>query len=51
MNLDVVYQGNDVKKVLTQLNQECTEEETDEVEEFEVENSIESWVSPMKVCG
>ena len=35
--------------MLSQLNQECVEEEIDEVEGFEIENSIENWVSPMKV--
>ena len=39
MNMYVAEHGNDEKKVLIQLNQECGEEEIDEVEEFEVENS------------
>jgi hypothetical protein len=46
--LYVAEHGND-EKVLSQLNQECGEEEIDEVEEFEIENSVENWVSPMKV--
>ena len=45
----VAEHGNDEKKVLIQLNQVCREEEIDEVEEFEIENSIENWVRPMKV--
>ena len=45
----IAEHGNDEKKVLIQLNQECGEEEIDEVEEFEIENSIENWVRPMKV--
>lgn len=44
----VVEHGNDEKKVLSQLNQECEEEERDQVEEFAVENSIDNWVTPTK---
>jgi hypothetical protein len=32
--------------VLSPLNQECGGEEIDEVEEFEIENSMENWVGP-----
>ena len=35
--------------MLSPLNQECGGEEVDEVEEFEIENSMENWVGPMKV--
>ena len=49
MNLYVAEHANDEKKALGQLNQECGEEEIDKVEEFEIENSIENWGSPMKV--
>ena len=49
MNLYVAEHGNDEKKALSQLNQECGEEEIDEVEEFEIESSVENWASPMKV--
>ena len=49
MNLYVAEHGNDEKKALSQLNQECGEEEIDEVEEFEIESSVENWMSPMKV--
>ena len=59
VNLYVVERGNDERKVLSQLNQECEVEEIDEAEEFEVkeideaeefevENSVEKWVGPMK---
>ena len=37
MNLYVAEHGNGEKKALSQLNQECGEEEIDEVKEFEVE--------------
>ena len=46
MNLYVAEHANDKKKALGQLNQECGEEEIDEVEEFEIENSIEILISP-----
>ena len=49
MNLYIAEHGNEEKKVLSQLNQECGKEEIYEVEEFEVENLVENWVSPMKV--